>query len=46
MELVEMSFVVLELSISVVDSRLIVEGERRVMSCWVNLCGGEYSGRI
>ena len=37
MELVEMSFVVLALSISVVESRLMVDGERRVMSCWVDL---------
>ena len=32
MELVEMSFVVLLLSISL-DKRLMVDGERRVMSC-------------
>lgn len=36
MEPVEASFVVLLLSISL-DKRLMVDGERRVISCWVNL---------
>ena len=36
MEPVETSFVVLLPSISL-DKRLMEEGERRVMSCWVNL---------
>ena len=38
MDPVEMSFVVLLLLLSIsLERRLMVDGERRVMSCWVNL---------